>query len=63
MALAVSGDDGLEPCDGAPFAFGGFVGRDALVGVGSRMASDHMVSHQSQKSDMPMPPSVVTMRG
>ena len=31
----VSGDDGLEPRDGASFAFDGFVGRGALVGVGS----------------------------
>ena len=31
----VSGDDGLEPRDGAPFALGGFVGRGALVGVGA----------------------------
>ena len=31
----VSGVDGLEPRDGASFAFDGFVGRGALVGVGS----------------------------
>ena len=31
----MSGDDGLEPRDGPPFALGGFVGRGALVGVGA----------------------------
>ena len=35
----------------------------APLSAWARMASDHMVSHQSQKSDMPTPPRVVMMMG